>query len=277
MEMKTHWQPRRILRFIDHFNTSTGTILVDTDQGEAYIKVLGNPAGPHVLACEWVGTSLARWIGLSTFDFAIINVLPENELPLYRGGYAEPGPAFATRKEAGTVWSGFEDDLRKIENQNDLTKLVLLDTWLLNCDRYPPNDMQRRPNYDNVFLSEEGASPHRFILKAIDHTHCFNNGHDLTARMSSIDRIRDYRIYGLFPALEPFMKRGVMKQTVKKLAGIDVGIVSSIIDKLPNTWAVGRSAGIALSRLVCERAKFIEENIMSTIWPQQELDFEAGL
>jgi hypothetical protein len=45
--------------------------------GTAYVKVLGNKEGPHMLASEWVGTSLAQWFGLRVPDFAIIQLPPE--------------------------------------------------------------------------------------------------------------------------------------------------------------------------------------------------------
>ena len=45
---------------------------METDAGKGYLKALGGPEGPHTLACEWVATQLARWFGLSTFDFAIL-------------------------------------------------------------------------------------------------------------------------------------------------------------------------------------------------------------
>ena len=40
-----------------------------------------------------------------------------------------------------------------------MTRLVLLDTWLRNCDRHPLDPTKREPNRDNVFLSREGAPP----------------------------------------------------------------------------------------------------------------------
>jgi hypothetical protein len=66
------WQPRIIRRFIKNFATATEVVLVETDQGRGYLKALGNKSGPHALACEWVGTNLAKLLGLQTFDFSII-------------------------------------------------------------------------------------------------------------------------------------------------------------------------------------------------------------
>jgi hypothetical protein len=69
------WQPTRFVRFEEAFDTSVGTSIVVTDAGKAYLKALGNRQGPHALVCEWVGTRLADWFGLATFDYADVSRL----------------------------------------------------------------------------------------------------------------------------------------------------------------------------------------------------------
>lgn len=146
------WQPKIIRRFIKSFATSTEVVLVETDQGRGYLKTLGNKTGPHALACEWVGTNLATLLGLPTLDFAIIEIGEDDEIPLASGNLALPGPAFITRTEKGFSWGGKANELKRIANPKDIGRLVLFDTWLLNCDRYHPNLAVRKPNRDNVFL-----------------------------------------------------------------------------------------------------------------------------
>jgi len=171
-----NWRPTTIRRFIRPFPTSACTALVETDAGPGYLKALGNPEGPHVLACEWVGTQLAKWFDLPTFDFSLITVAVEDEIPFAKGGLAEPGPAFITRAESGEPWSAHESQLKRIANPEDIARLVVFDTWTLNCDRYqpPPEGVagRARVNWNNVFLSGE-APAGQLLLKAIDHTHCF--------------------------------------------------------------------------------------------------------
>ncbi len=69
------WQPTEIRRFVRSVPSSTGVAVVISDAGEGYLKAIGNPEGEHVLACEWVATHLARWFGLPTFDFTLIEVM----------------------------------------------------------------------------------------------------------------------------------------------------------------------------------------------------------
>lgn len=91
------WQPTEVTQFINHVNSGAGTLIVRTDAGLAYLNALGNPDGPHALVKELLGIHLAAMLGLPTFDYAVIEVTDLDELPFFKGGKAEPGPAFVTR------------------------------------------------------------------------------------------------------------------------------------------------------------------------------------
>jgi hypothetical protein len=111
------WSPTKFLRFEEAFDTSMGTAKIVTDAGPAYIKALGNRQGPHPLACEWVGTQLARWFGLPTFDFALLTIdATVDEIPFLRGGKAASGTAFVTREAKGHPWGGDADGLKALSN-----------------------------------------------------------------------------------------------------------------------------------------------------------------
>ncbi len=267
------WQPQVIRRFIRHFDTGAGVIRVETDQGEGYAKVLGNPAGPHALAREWVCTALARWLGLLTFDCAIIPIRQENELLLSNGSMAEPGPAFITRAEKGSPWSGDAEELQLVENQSDLTLLVLCDTWLRNRDRWPGLD-SRKPNRDNVFLSAEGAAPGRFLLKAMDFSHCLDRG-DLSRQLLRIDCVKDAAVYGLFPEFRQLLDSETMRQGVDRLAALPKDLVRKLITSIPLEWSVDTETQEAMCGLIYERAHFVQSTIFGHIWPQQQLDFDG--
>ena len=159
-----NWQPKVIRRFIKSVATATETVLVETDEGRGYLKALGNKSGPHALACEWVGTNLAKVLGLRTFEFAIIDVGENDEIPLASGKLASPGPAFISRYEKGASWGGKPNELDNAANPEDIGRIFLLDTWALNCDRYPADLTARKPNRDNVFLSRAGAPVGRFVI-----------------------------------------------------------------------------------------------------------------
>ncbi len=117
--LQSAWNPTRVLQIAGSVDSSTGATEVITDLGSAYIKPLGNRQGPHVLAT--------------------------------------PGPAFAARAMAGAPWNRQPRELEVLDNPEDITRLVVFDTWTLNCDRHHHDPNIRKPNPDNVFCREMGS------------------------------------------------------------------------------------------------------------------------
>jgi hypothetical protein len=257
---------------------------VETDQGQGYLKAIGNPEGVHTLACEFVGTQLAAWLGLSVLEFHIIEVDDVVEIWFFNAageleGSALPGPAFITRREQGDSWSGEERQLRQVVNPEDISRLVVLDTWTLNCDRHGPREKdasaQPRINRQNVFLSEE-APAGKFCLKAIDHTHCFTCGWPLTTGLHSLDKIRDARVFGRFPEFVSFLDRDVVRDTLGRLQQIERAVIASMMQSIPPAWEVRREVQEAWIELIFRRAMFVADTLEDKLWPQAELDFGDG-
>jgi hypothetical protein len=261
------WEPTHITRYVEARQSSTQVVIVDTDEGRGFLKAMGNPEGEHALACDWVGTQLASWFGLPTFDQAIVNVDEFVEIKFLNGNFAENGPALVSRAISGEPWSGSKRQLKKISNKDDISRLVVFDTWILNRDRYSTN----RLNRDNVFLSAENEE---LTLLAIDHTHCFgSSGGELTERVSRIENYKDGAIYGLFPEFEKWLKRKVVSQCCDRLSKMDETIAQSMVGNLPRQWKVSSKVKAALSKFIVQRAGFVSETIKDKFWPQRELDF----
>jgi hypothetical protein len=254
------WQPTRLVRVVESYDTSTGTTKVATDATFGYLKAMGNRQGPHVLAAELVASSLARWFGLTVPDFAVIRLPAEACFDLPRGARVEPGPAFVSRHVSGRTWGGSDTELRILENPSDITRLVVLDTWLRNCDRYPADLSARKPNYANVYLADmEKAGQAKLV--AIDHTHCFDCGRDLSERLAHIDHVRDERTYGLFPAFAGFVTRSQVSWCGALLESLQRETVDGIIATVPAEWQVDERARTALASLVHGRAGFMADRI----------------
>lgn len=270
------WTPTTIKRLIRAFPTSACTALVETDAGKGYLKALGNGEGPHILACEWIGSRLARWFGLSTFDIAMIDVTEQDEIPFHNGGKAQVGPAFITRAESGETWSGDEKQLDRLFNPQDISRLVVFDTWTLNCDRHSwqGEDKVRRAriNRNNVFLSEE-APEGQFLLTAMDHTHCFTCGRELSRKLREIAIIKDPRVFGLFPEFRKHLDRSQVKQAAKDLRRMARATAVQMSEGIPQEWEAQAEALEALTELVVARAAFVADTIEGLLWPQGEFDF----
>ncbi len=273
------WRPTTFVRHEQSLDTSMGTARIVTDAGPAYIKALGNRQGPHPLACEWVATHLADWLGLPTFDCAIIEIDAEiDQIPFFRGGMAASGPAFVTRAASGHTWGGSPEELGRLVNPNDAGKLVVFDTWVKNCDRHPPDLTVRRPNYDNVFLEDvdDGTGSTKSRLVAMDHTHCFTCGRDLDERVAYIDKVNDDRLYGLFPGFKPRVRQDDIEAAIGRLSELDQAAVFEIVASIPDAWEVSSKAAMALVKLICRRADFVADTILKFVgrqcWPVQLFD-----
>lgn len=268
---QSNWQPTEILRWVCSKPSSTGVAIVVTDAGEGYLKAMGNPEGEHVLACELVATQLARLFALPTFDYALIEVTGVPEIWLPNGDVATPGPAFITRSEKGGSWGGKPRELKRLVNVPDISRLVVFDTWIRNRDRYtpPPNE---RCNRDNVFLSREAPSG-KLLLRAMDHTHCFVGGGELTPRLSHIDHIRDSVVYGLFPEFRRFLGKDGVQAAGDTLHRIPRKEVEDVIQSIPSEWKVNDRTRAALADFLIGRAAYVAEHIMNWIWPQDEFEF----
>jgi len=227
---------------------------------------MGNPEGPHVLACELVGTLLADWLGLPTLEHAIVRVTAEDEIPLARGGAAAPGPAFITKAESGFPWGGDEETLRRLLRPQDISRLVVLDTWIRNCDRYRP-EPNLRVNRDNVFLVWETRTERGLLLKAMDQTHSFTCGRELTHRISQLDDIRDATIFGCFPEFVSFLDREHVRTATARLGQMDEAQASQFVARVPAEWQVDLPAREAWGRFIAQRAAFVAANMTAWLWP----------
>ena len=126
------WGEGAFERFERAIQTSTGVaqivVRIGRQRTKAYLKPMGNRLGPHVLAAEWVGSQLATEYGVSTFDFGIMQVKADDEIPLGGNALAIAGPAFVSILEPGHLWSGSMRGLQLLPNPDDVVRLIVFDT-----------------------------------------------------------------------------------------------------------------------------------------------------
>lgn len=258
------WRPTRIERVVRVYATSTGAARVVTDAGLAVVKLPGNPSGPHALACELVGTRLARWLGLATFDLALLPYDGVPEVTFGDGSRAHAGTAIALRHVVGTPWGADPEGLARVENPEAIAGLVVLDTLTLNKDRYYAHRQPVRENLGNVFLARDGAAAGRMRLIAMDHTECLRERSGmLKARIGRIDRVRDETVHGLFPAFIPHVTEAAVAPFLQRLRSLTPEEARSFTKEIPSDWEVTDAIRQAIEELLVDRARFLS----TRLWP----------
>lgn len=162
-------------------------------------------------------------------------------------------------------------------NPQDVGRLVVFDTWMSNCDRFPADLTTRRPNYDNVFLEDlTGDEAGKTRLIAMDHTHCFSCGRDLDDSLMHIGRVKDDRLYGLFPAFKPLVHQQDVEEAIDRLGQVTIDVVRPMVETIPREWEVDTRAREKLVDFVVQRAAFVAESVLETVgkqcWPDRLFD-----
>ncbi|HEY3789712.1 MAG TPA: hypothetical protein VGL71_12700 [Urbifossiella sp.] len=188
----------------------------------------------------------------------------QDEIPFLRGGHAASGTAFVSRAVSGHTWGGSADELDDLVNPDDISHLVVFDTWVRNCDRYPPDLKLRKANYDNVFLADVSEAQ-RLQLVAMDHTHCFTCGRDLNAHIARIESVKDDRLYGLFPGFVPAIRQHEVEACVSRLRELLAPFVADIVATIPADWQVSAGARSSLVELITRRAEFVGDTVSKLI------------
>lgn len=126
---------------------SQSQLFRDETGGRWVVKFLNNPQHPRVLANEWIASSLARAVGLTVPDFAIMDVPGEiiarsPELGFRDAGRVSrpmAGLAFASRlptrnDRLPTYDYPPEAALETVQNLAEFAGVLVLDKWLCQCD-----------------------------------------------------------------------------------------------------------------------------------------------
>ncbi len=256
--------------------SSTGATRVETDQGPAYIKFMGNPEGPQALFCELVGTRAAAWLGLPTFEVSVIDVTERELVTFENGATSESGPAFAARFTPGTTWGGSAEELEAVENTDALAGLVVLDTWLLNCDRYRPEGEHVRRNTRNVFLAD-ATTKGKVRVIAMDHTHILTCGRALSKSIAHIDRVRDERLYGHFAEFACSIELGDLRRYASRLRSFGQADANALLSGVPVPWRPSGDVLDAVKGFLAQRAAFVGENVVPMLVDQRYIDPDLGL
>lgn len=240
-----------------------------TDEGAAIVKYIGNPAGADALICELVGSELANMVGLTTPDFAVLDI-PGIVLPNNPFVQVVPGPAFFSRWIEATSLSPGSTLLKKLRQPDAVAKLVVFDTWLRNKDRFAASRLvgYENINYDNVLLRMDKRMVE---LVVIDHTHALVE----TTLEDELGQewVAERNVYGLFDQFAPILTRKAVDSALALVEQIDLETIQSVCEGVPLEWGMTYGLADRLSSCLVERAKELGKWLPSAIFDQYEMNF----
>lgn len=245
-------QPTVILEELEKFPSSTQPAKVRTDAGIGFIKAVNNPQGSNSLASELIAAELGTWLGLSIPPFAI---LKESGLEISMETRPMEGPFFFSAAVEAVPRDGTDRFLKQLCCPEDVSKLVIFDTWIRNTDRF----FEGEASSDNLLFRLIGKR--RYGIVPIDHTHCFLDSGYFLSETYPDEIVRDEAVYGLFPEFEPFLKEAHVAGAIEKLRSLKSDFVQECLDALPNEWGVTTRQKDALRNMVCSRAEYVIETL----------------
>jgi hypothetical protein len=262
-----NWQPTTVNRVIETYPTSTRVAKVKTDEGTAFLKGMGNPAGNQSLAMELACAELACLLGLFVPDFAILD-LAEIEVPMRDCNPMEFGPAFASREFPCITSDGSATLLEMLSDPADLSLLVIFDTWIRNLDRCPPPDyLDPTPRRDNLCFTPKGR---KLKLMVLDHSHCFVEG-AIEDEIGDPRLASDPRIYGHFPEFEPYLNEASLRRAADKMASIDAGAIAEIVHSIPIAWGPSGPTRAMWVEHILQRQEFVADAVIDALVAQGRL------
>lgn len=260
----TVFQPTRIEREIELFESSTRPARVATNAGDGFLKGMGNPQGTTALISELIAGELGVWFGLSIPPFAVVNHC-QIEIPMRNHHLTMAPPMFCSKAVEGIPRDGSDTFLKRLLRPEDVSKLVVFDTWIRNSDRYS-EDMH---NSDNLLYVTENKG-RKYSLVPIDHSHCFV-GIDFETDLPSPQFVIDPEVYGLFPEFAPFIKTGHVADALERLDGLEPDFVQECVNSIPAQWLASAAVKENIRNFICDRAKYVVETLAIKLVPDPQL------
>jgi len=215
------------------------------------------------LISEYVAGQLAIELGLEIPPFDRVTLSDET---LCRELGAASSIAFASKFISGQhPWYGNPVTLRQIINPEMMTGIIVLDTWLLNRDRFSKEcELPLRtqsPAYRNVFLSRIGPETGALKLYAIDQTHCFEGDIFQLCTQSAVPWLESRELFGNFPSWRDYITVSAIDEYCHKLQSLHPGAAASILRRVPGDWRISQDDVRRISDWIMRRAEFLGRHL----------------
>lgn len=202
---------------------------MSASDGNYYVVKIRNGDGSRSFFNEFVGSKLARIVGLSAIEPVVINLnasLIEKSQGL-KDSRIKPGQYYATKYFDGAYTAseepGFMIKSTSIVNLDEVPSFVIFDIFVNNKDRHGGNV---------ILIPSDGGPSYRYLL--IDHGHCFGGPMWGPNEASNLP----YELAGV-----PWYTGGItgeddFRDSANRVAGLGEDDIDAARDGLPDAWDV---------------------------------------
>ncbi|GED15140.1 HipA family kinase [Aneurinibacillus migulanus] len=204
----------------------SGAHLITFDDGRDYVVKFLKPEFEKMLANEWIGYCLARFMQLPVPCARIVEIPPE-----FYGNIPDMDRFVYTKRQFASLYienckNGYTaSNMEIITNVDSLAGIILLDYWLYNRDR----------TRKNILLQEEATGEYRLWM--IDQSEILGSYSwslsELEALPDTLLRSATHQIMGRFIKDEAaFEKQLQIIRTIPRL------LLEEIVSLIPDEWQV---------------------------------------
>lgn len=257
-------------RFIEELKTrGSFPSKIECNDGNIYV-VKHSQLGLNFkqLINEYIAANLAKMIGLSIPDFALIKINPEIFSDNNKFERGKPkGLGFGSKFLNGTIKEFLSStrykELKKIANkplEKDFTAICIFDLWLRNSDR--------SINNCNLIIQETSKN---INLVAIDHVSIFAelNYRNLGNEKNELPPIGETLIYHDFFS-EMYYDNGIFFNKIKDeliqtVYDLPEDSISEIVESVPEEWHLLKEQKDKIIDFIVHRKKILESQINSVL------------
>lgn len=264
------WNPTRVTRVVKKLGTSTKPVLVDTDDGPALLKYMGNPQGNDALIAEKLAADFAVELGIPCPPYSILSITPQQISPPAIGAVA--GPAFLSKwMNPATTFSPQSEMLEHLRDTDFVPRLVVFDTWIMNGDRFEPAPGGREPNYDNLLFVPDIQKVKAIV---IDHTHAFVE-QTFEEEVFAENWWADEEPLGLFPNFDTYLNHDAVMSQIDAINELCSERLEEVIASLPPEWHMSVAVREALFEGLKQRAQHLANWLPPALFDQTEMNYRG--
>lgn len=264
------WSPGKLKRLLPaaHRSHAMKPRQAKFERSGAFVKPMYEGVSCDCLVCEYVISLLSAAFRICTPRCGIVK-LDRLQARMFGQPTVIEGSAFVSEEVAAGQWNGDGRDLSTIKNLDEISRLIVFDTWVLNRDRFCPSGrpvgINNGPhqNFANVLVA--GKRGQRRRMYAIDHGHAITYGEPIDVSIIADPKIKDSEVLGLFPGFREHVSLESLEQAVEDLKHIDPNLIAKVINLIPADWEFAESQRGFLADFLLLRAQFVPTILIDSV------------